>query len=230
MHSSGSRRNPCSAQCCLASSHRLGCSRVRFCLFSLLCPTVGVLPNNSKFLGSLSVPNLCHKKKCIFQKGCRGNMKLEKQNLETYTGKRERILFQGTESENKIRETLWNADIILEYLGVMVSSAETLVIMGKQESYFKYYFIRFEMAFYYKLVSMTCGCGWRIVGDSGCVWQLRIRRMRKIYLCSGVCWIRGRVKCVTETAAKLSGCLSFQQWCWDMKKYKTVNLLRRGVV
>lgn len=63
-----------------------------------------------------------------------------------------------------------------------MSSAETPVIMGKQE----YYFLSFEMAFYYKLVSLTCGCGWRTVGDSGCVWQLRVRRMRKIYLCSGV--------------------------------------------
>lgn len=31
-------------------------------------------------------------------------MKLEKRNLETYAGKRERILFQGTESKTKLEK------------------------------------------------------------------------------------------------------------------------------
>lgn len=101
-----------------------------------------------------------------------------------------------------------------------MSSAHITVVIGKQESRF----ISFLKKFWGEvLLQAWVSDLWTWLEDGGRLWMcLRIRSTGRIYLCSGACWIRSRIKYVPEKAAKQSNCVGFQQLRWDMTNYKLV--------
>lgn len=206
MLSSGSRRNSCSAHCCLAlflaiaevvSAFSHCCvPEWQFCwitadsLAAWVCLTSAIKIVSSKRYG-----------KEIWNWKC-----------EIQTGKRERIWFQRTESNAK-PDKLFEMQIQLLRNDCVFCWHD---LMEMQECHFESYFSSFQ------LTSHCINDLWMWLED-GTLWvclTAEDKELGKMYLCSKVCWIRSRIKRVTEKATKHSRYLGFQQWCWGMAAHK----------
>lgn len=89
---------------------------------------------------------------------------------EIQSGKRERIWFRRTGSKAK-PDKLFEMQIQLLRNDCVLCWHD---LMEMQECHFESYFSSFQLTSYYKLASITCGCGWKME-DSGCVWQQKIK-------------------------------------------------------
>lgn len=177
-----------------------------------------ILLKNSNFLGNLNVHNLCHKT-ASSNRDVEEIQSWKVKLRDTGWEKRKGFDFR----ELKVKQSQRNSPKC-RYNSCINKSDCVLCWDNCHDREARKPFYIFFLKFWDKvLLQAWTNDLWMWLEDGGRLWMcLTIRSMRKMYLCSGACWIRGRIKYVTEKAAELSSCLGFQQLCWDMAKYKMV--------